>query len=164
MTIDEEITGQLRPTPTQRDKNANCDAETRNQPNATLKARKHRKTTSKAPRPPNNRNNSTQKKMLTVGDSQLKRIDGNKLSNDSKSVKITAVGGMRIENLMSHVEHDKWDKIIVHIGTNDLKERNSMKITDKLDEFLTYIQVRNPDCQVACSSIFKHKDNPEFNK
>ena len=39
-----------------------------------------------------------------------------------------------------------------------------MKITDKLDEWLTYIQARNPDCQVAYSSIFKCKDNPEFNK
>ena len=104
-------------------KNANCDAETRNhQPNARLKARKHGKTTSKAPRPPNNRNNSAQKKILIVGDSQLKRIDENKLSNNSKSVKVTAVGGMRIENLMSHVEHDKWDNIIVHVGTDNLKE------------------------------------------
>ena len=56
---------------------------------------------------------------------------------------------------MSHVEHDKWDNIIVHVGTNNLKEGNSMKITDKLDECLTYIQARNPDCQVAYSSIFK---------
>ena len=39
-----------------------------------------------------------------------------------------------------------------------------MKITDKFDECLTYIQARNPDCQVANSSIFKRKDNPEFNK
>ena len=53
---------QFRQTPTQRDKNANCDAETRNhQPNARLKARKHGKTTSKAPRPPNNHNNLAQK-------------------------------------------------------------------------------------------------------
>ena len=89
-------------------KNANCDAETRNhQPNAMLKARKHGKTTWKAPRPPKNRNNSAQKKILIVGDSQLKRIDENKLSNSSKSVKVTAVGGMRTENLMSYVEHDK---------------------------------------------------------
>ena len=50
------------------------------------------------------------------------------------------------------------------VGTNNLKEGNSMKITDKLDECLTYIQARNPDCQVAYSSIFKRKDNPEFNK
>ena len=105
-----------------------------------------------------------QKKILIVGDAQLKRIDENKLSNNSKTVKVTAVGGMRIENLTSHVEHDKWDNIIVHVGTNNLKEGNSMKITDKLDKCLTYIQARNPDCQVAYSSIFKRKDNPEFNK
>ena len=144
---------------------ANCDAETRNrQPNARLKARKHRKTTSKAPRPHNNRNKSTQKNILIVGDSRLKRIDENKLSNDSESVKVTAVGGMRKENLISHVEHDKWDNIKVHVGTDNLKEGNSMKITDKHDECLTYIQARNPDCQVAYSSIFKRKDDPEFNK
>ena len=104
----EEVTEQFRQTPTQGDKNANCDAETRNhQPNAKLKARKHGKTTPKAPRPPSNRNNSTQKKILIVEDSQLKKIDENKLSNNSKSSKATAVGGMRIENLMSHVEHKK---------------------------------------------------------
>ena len=144
---DEEVPEQFRQMPTQREKNANCDAK-------RLKARKHGKTTSKAPRPPKNRNNLAQKKILIVGDSQLKRIDENKLSNNSKSVKVTAVGGMRIENLMSHVEHDKWDNIIVHVGTNNLKEGNSMKITDKLDEWLTYIQARNLDCQVAYSSIF----------
>ena len=118
----------------------------------------------KAPQPPNNRNNSTQKKILIVGDSQLKRINENKLSNNSKSVKVTAVGGIRIENLMSHVEHDKWDNIIAHVGTNNLKEGNSMKITDKLEECLTYIQARNLDCQVAYSHIFKRKNNPEFKK
>ena len=156
---------QFRQTPAQRDKNAICDAGTRNhQPNARLKARKHGKTTSKAPRSPKNRNNSAQKKILTVGDSQLKRSDENKLSNNSKSVKVTAVGGMRIENLMSHVKHDKRDNIIVHVGNNNLKEGNSMKITEKLDECLTYIEARNLDCQVTYSSIFKRKDNPEFNK
>ena len=65
---------------------------------------------------------------------------------------------------MSHVEHDKWDNIIVHVGTNNLKEGNSMKITDKLDKCPTYIQSRNLDCQVAYYSIFKCKDSPEFNK
>ena len=64
---------------------------------------------------------------------------------------------------MSHVEHNKWDNKL-HVGTNNLKEGNSRKITDKLDECLTYIKARNPDCQVAYSSIFKPKDNPEFNK
>ena len=59
---------------------------------------------------------------------------------------------------MSHVEHDRWDNIIVPVGTNNLKEGNSMKITEKLDECLTYIQARNLDCQVAYSSIFKRKD------
>ena len=39
-----------------------------------------------------------------------------------------------------------------------------MKITDKLDKCLRYIQARNLDCQVACSSISKCKDNPEFNR
>ena len=147
------------------DKCLHKEKKTRNhQPNARLKARKHGKTKSKAPRPPKNRNNSAQKKILIVGDSQPKRIDENKLSNNSKSVKVTAVGGMRIENLMSHFEHDKWDNVIVHVGTNNLKEGNSIKITDKLDECLTYIQARNPDCQVAYSSTFKRKDNPEFKK
>ena len=65
---------------------------------------------------------------------------------------------------MSHVEHNKWDNIIVRVETNDLKEGTSMKITDKLDECLTYIQARNSDCHVAYSSIFKRKDKPEFNK
>ena len=121
---DEEVTEQFRPTPTQIDKNTNCDAETRNhQPNARLTVRKNGKTTLKGPRPPNNRNKSTQKKMkiFIVGDSQLKMIDENKLSNDSKSVKVTAVGGMRTENLMSHVEHDKWDNIMVYVGTHNLR-------------------------------------------
>ena len=62
---DGEVTEQLRQTPTQREKSATCGAETRNhQPNARLKARKHGKTTSKAPQQPNNRNNSAQKKYL----------------------------------------------------------------------------------------------------
>ena len=39
-----------------------------------------------------------------------------------------------------------------------------MKITDKFDECLTYIQAKNLDCQVAYSNIFECKDNPEFNR
>ena len=90
----------------------------------------------------------------------MKRIHENKLSNNPKSVKATAVGGMQIENFMSHVKHDKGVNIIVHVGTSNFKEGNLMKITDKLDDCLTYIQARNPDY----SSISKHKDNLEFNK
>ena len=66
--------------------------------------------------------------------------------------------------MSSNVEHDKWDSIIVHVGTNNLREGNSMKITDKLNRCLTYIQARNLDCQVAYSSIFKRKDDPIFNR
>ena len=105
-----------------------------------------------------------QKKVLIVGDSQLKRIDGNKLSSESRNVQVTAVGGMRIEQLKNHVEHDKWDNIVVHVGTNNLKEGNPTKITDKLDQCLTFIQARNPNCQVAFSGIFSRKDNPDLNR
>ena len=66
---DEKVTKHFRPTPTQRDKNANCDTETRNhQPNARLKVRKNGKTTSKTPHCHQiiNRNKSTQKKILIV--------------------------------------------------------------------------------------------------
>ena len=99
-----------------------------------------------------------------MGDSQLKRIDGNKLSSESRNVQVTAVGGMRIEQLKNHVEHDKWDNIVVHVGTNNLKEGNPTKITDKLDQCLTFIQARNPNCQVAFSGIFSRKDNPDLNR
>ena len=47
------------------------------------------------------------KRILIVEDSQLKNVDEDKLSNETKTVKVKSVGGMITENLIKNVEHNE---------------------------------------------------------
>ena len=54
-----------------------------------------------------------------VGDSQLLRLDSDKMSNKHQEVVLNAKSGMRVEEAANHVDRDA-DVIIMHAGTNTL--------------------------------------------
>ena len=70
------------------------------------------------------------KKVLIIGDSHLKRINRNKLKSSFKNAKciMKAFGGAKIEELnhyiTPHLEFDKPDIVVIHIGSNNVSYNN----------------------------------------
>ena len=68
--------------------------------------------------------------ILITGDSHLKRIKRNKLKNSFKNVKciMKVFGGAKIEQLehyiTPHLEYEKPDIVVIHVGSNNISYNN----------------------------------------
>ena len=82
--------------------------------------------------------NGKKTRVLIVGDSQLRRVDEKKLSNDRRDVKINCKPGMKIKQAISEAGKTNKGIIIVHAATNDAKsstpERLCKDVIDTLQQ------------------------------
>ena len=83
-------------------------------------------------------------KVLIVGDSQLRRIDDTKLSNDHRDVEIDCKPGMKIKQAVSKVGKSDKEIIIVHAATNDAKSSAPEQLCKDVVNTLKQIQTNNP--------------------
>ena len=97
-----------------------------------------------------------------VGDSQLLRLDSDKMSNKHYEVVLNAKSGVRGEEAAYCVDTDA-DVIIMHAGTNNLRDSTLEEAADKVMKTFKNIKKRNPKAQLAYSSIFKRKDTAAAN-
>lgn len=97
-------------------------------------------------------------KVTVVGDSQLLRLDENKLCNQHREVKIQGKSGMRLNQVVKSTGKTDSDVIIVHVGTNNLKTSSPEELSTGILASLKKIQENNPDAKIAYSSIFRRKD------
>ena len=65
----------------------------------------------------------TKKNILFVGDSQIRHIDGTKLSNDHFNATVQPLPGARIAR-MKNVNYTNADVVIIHAGTCYLKKQS----------------------------------------
>ena len=101
-------------------------------------------------------------KVTIIGDSQLLRLDEKKLSNKHREVKIQAKSGMRLNQIVKNTGKTDSDVVIIHVGTNNLKNSKPEELSTGILTALKKIQENNPDAKIAYSSIFRRKD--ELNK
>ena len=102
--------------------------------------------------------------MLLVGDSNLRNVKEEKLSNDHRDVEIRFKPGMRIEETNKKVgENNEFDVIIVHAGTNNLRDETAKDLTEKIVVTLDKVQKCNPTACIAFSSILKRSDDQSLN-
>ena len=91
-----------------------------------------------------------------VGDSQLLRLDSDKMSNKHHEVVLNAKSGMKVEEAANHVDPDA-DVIIMHAGTNNLRDLTPEEVAEKVMKTFKNIKKRNPKAQLAYSSNFRRK-------
>ena len=102
--------------------------------------------------------------MLIVGDSNLRNVKEEKLSNDHRDVEIRFKPGMRIEETNKKVGvNNEFDVIIVHAGTNNLRDATPKDLTEKIVTTLDKVQKSNPTARIAFSSILKRSDDQSLN-
>ena len=104
------------------------------------------------------------RKVLIMGDSQLRKINGEKLSRDHHSVDVKVMPGAKIEKTRNVDIKEDVDIIIVHAGTCNIRKQT---IPDDLAEgivsTLRDVKSKLPKAQIAFSSILKRKDDLELN-
>ena len=103
-------------------------------------------------------------KVLVVGDSQLRHVNGEKLENDHRDVEVRFKPGMKIEEAKKKADtSDEFDVIIVHAGTNNLRDNSPSDLAEVIVNTMETVQKKNPSARVAYSSIFKRKDDQTLN-
>ena len=105
----------------------------------------------------------TKKNAIIVGDSQLRNIDGAKLSNEHFNVTVKPMPGARIAR-MKNVNYADADVVIVHAGTCNLKKQSDPEeLADEIVSTLRDLKSKGNKAQVAFSGIIKRKDDLELN-
>ncbi len=69
---------------------------------------------------------------------------------------------MRLNQIVKNTGKTDSDVVIIHVGTNDLKNSKPEELSTGILTALKKIQENNPDAKIAYSSIFRRKD--ELNK
>ena len=102
-------------------------------------------------------------KVLIVGNSQLRRIDDSKLSNDHRDIEINYKPSTKIKQAVSKVGKSDKEIIIVHAATNDVKSSTPKQLYKDVIDILNQIQAKNPTSRIAFSSVTRRKDDQTIN-
>ena len=115
----------------------------------------------------NNDANAAQnkEKVLIVGDSMTKFIKPNKLSR-KHHVQSYSFAGAKIEDMNDFVKpllRRRPDKVIVHVGTNNVKDENPKRVKAKIGELVDTIRNEQPSAKIVLSSIIRRNDGRSLN-
>ena len=103
--------------------------------------------------------------VILVGDSITKNIVGKKLSRNHE-VKSFSFPGATAEDMQYFVKplaRRKPDKIIIHVGTNNIQSDRPNQIRQKITNLVDTIKQDHPSAEVAISSIVHRKDESGLN-
>ena len=109
----------------------------------------------------NSLDNRAKVKVTMIGDSQLKRLQPEKLCNNHHTVDIRAFGGMKIQQAAKKLGKCDSNIIIVHAGTNNVQDSSPETLVHETMTTLNKIQKQNPSAQVVYSSVFRRKEHNE---
>ena len=99
------------------------------------------------------------KSVLLIGDSLIKAIEEQRLSR-SQSVKKIGLGGATAikDQLIPELQHNTYDSVIIHAGTNDLNESQSGDILKGLTEMAEESIKIRPSIKVLVSGLISQRD------
>ena len=110
-----------------------------------------------------NTNLSEKKKVLVIGDSMVKHIDGKKIARaGQRETTCHSYSGATIDQIHNKIqldwsdENQGYDAIILHVGTNDLVYKEIEKAAEEMEELVKDMKVHAQN--VAVSSVIKRFD------
>lgn len=104
-------------------------------------------------------------KVLIVGDSMTKFIKPNKLSK-KHHVQSYSFAGAKVEDMNDFVKpllRRRPDKVIVHVGTNNVKDDNPKRVKGKIAELVDTIRNEQPNAKIVLSSVIHRNDDRSLN-
>jgi hypothetical protein len=120
----------------------------------------------------NNRKNTTNansndhksgKLVFIAGDSILQHVHGWNLSNDDQRVSVKSFSGSKVEDMQDYIKpllRKKPDEIILHVGTNDIKDNSKTAevVAAGILNLGTQVKESLPRTNVCISGIITRKD------
>ena len=104
-----------------------------------------------------------QMKIHIVGDSQLRELNTDKMSNDNHVIEKKFQPGMKIKEAVWKTSKTDNNAIIVHAATNNISKQTRQDLSKDLLDTLNEIQQNNPQSKIAYSAVFRRKDSHELN-
>ena len=97
-------------------------------------------------------------KIKVVSDSQVKRLNPEKLRNQYRDVEVIGQSGLKIKQAVAKTGKSDKDVRIVHAGTNILSTTSPEKLSKEVLDTLQKIHENSKDSKIVFSSIFKRTD------
>ena len=109
---------------------------------------------------------STSKQTVSIiGDSIIKNLDGNKLSNKERNVIVRSFPGATTDDIKDYckpIAKRKHDVCIIHAGTNDLKNKDELSIVENIVEVKELIEKISPRTKTVISTLTNRYDSEEL--
>ncbi|CAB4023015.1 Furin, partial, partial [Paramuricea clavata] len=104
-----------------------------------------------------------QKKVAILGDSMLEYLNPRKLQQGlEQKITINTFSGAKIEDMNHYVKPTLCtipDEIILHIGTNNLRNNNPAVVINAMGNLADTIARQNKDVKVTLSEVISRSDN-----
>ena len=109
-----------------------------------------------------------QETVILVGDSMIKHLDRGRLRKSvaKKALKISteSYSGANCDAMKHHIKPclaKNLDLVILHVGTNDIAQKNAKEIAKGVAEIGNIIQNQSPNTKVVISELITRTDTPE---
>ena len=102
---------------------------------------------------------------VVVGDSMVKNLQGWRLSTEENHVVVKSFAGATtsdMENYVKPVIRKEPQKLILHVGTNDLKKLPPNRVAEGIANIATQIQEDSSGTEIVISSLLPGSDKPEL--
>ena len=108
------------------------------------------------------RNRETKTNTVIVGDSMIKYVKGWEMSSTQNRVTVQSFSGANIEDMTDFINpilRKKPEKVILHIGTNNLRKDDGKSVADGIINLAQSIQRQCPDIEIVVSGIITRSDD-----
>ena len=109
--------------------------------------------------------NQNKRSIHVVGDSMLNMIQENyNVNTKTANVKVPAFSGATIEDLHDYIlpiARKEPDNLIIHAGTNNIRNDTSEKIVEKLMKLHDHVSSIASTSKIALSNIIRRHDFKE---
>ena len=102
-------------------------------------------------------------KIPTVGYSQLRELNTEKMSNDHHVIEKKLQPGMKIKAAVWKTGKTDNNVTIVHAATNNISQQTTQDLSKDVLDTLNEIQQNNRQSKIAYSAVFRRKDSHELN-
>jgi hypothetical protein len=105
-------------------------------------------------------------KVIIAGDSMIKHLNGYRMSAKNTRVQVSTFPGCTILDMADHVkpiQRKRPDKLILHVGTNSLKSREtSTKHAEEIISLAESVKNTLPETEVIISGLITRIDNGDL--
>ena len=108
---------------------------------------------------------NVKKTCYLIGDSIINGINETGIKNKKCDVKIKVHSGATSDDVVDYVKpviRKKPEKLIIHIGTNDLKKE--IKTVDNIKQICDYTSSKSPNTEITLSLITLRKDDHKLSE